>query len=119
MEGGQRAGGPRRVRVNDRLLRATRSAARAQSVDLSPEGDRALRDLVSRAVRGIDDQGLIDDDDAITRAERSLVQITGELAAPHIGQGVGPPSPTPTGRIGGNEVMRAFRGLCPGLWPLC
>ena len=113
MEGGN----PRLANVTNRLATLATSAAKERGVILVPEGQDALGELVSRAALALGDEGLLDDDRAVDRAEQALVTLVDQLPTPGLERrAAGGPPPQ---RVGEQDIMAAFAGLCPGLWPLC
>jgi hypothetical protein len=108
--------GPEFRNVMDRLVRAGLLRARGRRLFLDQGAEEAVRSLASRATTQLQAQGLIDDEHAIARAEESIVRVIDSLPAPEFERREGGlPPPTVDELV----VMRAFAGLCPGLWPLC
>lgn len=102
--------------VTDRLVRAAVDRARSRRLLLEPDAQNAIGDFASRAAMELQDQGLLDDEEAVGRAEQSIVRIVDAVPAPFERREA---RQEPPPAITEADVMQAFGGLCPGLWPLC
>lgn len=111
------AGGPAFGNVTDRLVKTAVGRARSRGVPLSRDGQEAVGALASRAAQALQEEELLADDEAIEHAEQSIQRLVDRLPVPEFERRQA--DYVPTFEVGEEEVMRAFAGLCPGLWPIC
>jgi len=102
--------------VTDRLVRAAVDRARSRRLLLGTDAQNAIGEFASRAGIELQEQGLLADEEAVSRAEQSIVSIIDALPASFERRGA---EQEPPPLIGEAAVMQAFAGLCPGLWPIC
>lgn len=114
--------GPQLPNVRSRLASAAVDRARQERLQLASSGQDALGDLVTQAVDRLADEELLGDDDAIARAEASLIRVVDELAIHRspsrerhdLGERT---SKSPD--VDEAAVQQVVAGLCPGFWPFC
>jgi hypothetical protein len=111
------AGGGSFGNVTDRFVRAAVQRARSRRVVIPPDGQDALGEFASRAASELANRRLLDDDDAVNRAEESIVRIVDALPTGGLERrGAGARGPTFADEA---VVRQVVAGLCPGLWPIC
>jgi hypothetical protein len=107
----------RRGVIHDQLTRTAAVVTEAFDLELQEDAKAAADRLLEMAAVQIIDEGLGDDDQALRRAEASVMRVlveAGQDASTTHGFG---------GEIIRNVTARnleqAFRRLCPGFWPFC
>jgi hypothetical protein len=109
--------GPAFGNVTARLVRVAVDRARSRRVPLSPDGRDAVGELATRAAQALQEQELLTDEPAIERAEQSIQRLIDRLPVSEFERREARYEPPVV--VGEGDVMQAFAGLCPGLWPIC
>ncbi len=112
--------GPRLAHVSNRLAKTAADHAQEAELPLTAGGQDALGVLVTQAVDRLLDDGQLDNDTLVARAEASLIRVVDELAALELVGETSPPREAAAKPLLDETAVReVVAGLCPGFWPFC